>query len=55
MTETHIESDIPPKAIEFRDMPYADNRRVDEHERQIKELWRRIHSISEMLKDRGQH
>lgn len=55
MTESHIESDISTKAIEFRDMVYADNRRMDEHERQIKELWRRIHSISEMLEDQNQH
>lgn len=55
MTDTHIETDMPQRAVEFRDMVYADNRRVDEHERQIKELWRRIHSLSDMIEERDQH
>lgn len=40
---------------DFRDMCYADNRRCDELERQIKDIWRRIHSICEMNEDRDQH
>lgn len=29
--------------------------RMDQHEREIKELWRRIHSLSEMIEDRDVH
>lgn len=46
---------LTQQAIAFRDMCYGSNRRLDEHERQIQELWRRIHSISEMIEDRQQH
>lgn len=54
MTESHIESDISVKAIEFRDMCYESKRRIDEHDERFREVFSRLISLSEMLENRKQ-
>lgn len=43
------------KAEEFIELLRSIRNRLDEHERQVQELWRRIHSLNEMIEARDQH
>ena len=51
----HITVDLSDRLSDFLDKASAMAKRQDELERQIQELWRRLHSISEMLEDRDVH
>lgn len=51
----HITVDLSEKAADFMESQRLTAERLDRHERDIKELWQRIHSISQMIEDRDQH
>lgn len=51
----HITVDLSEKAAEFAELQRLTAERLDKHEQDIKDLWRRIHSISQMIEDRDQH
>jgi len=48
-----ITVDLGEKAEEFFESMRSIHERLDEQERQIQQLWRRIHSLNETLEARG--
>lgn len=50
-----VDLSLGERAAEFVAMLEAMRQRDEEQERLIQELWRRIHSLSEMIEDRGVH
>lgn len=51
----HITLDLGEHAAEFLSLIRSVHERLDEHERQVKELYRRLHSLNEMIEERDQH
>ena len=51
----HITVDLSERLSDVLDKASAMSKRQDELERQVQELWRRIHSLSETIKDRDVH